>query len=473
MNLLSPFFHFLRSIKFSHFAKPIIILILATLVGMIFPFNLRLGTLLFSIVALMVAIRFLGIELIIYLLAITWWLPINLNIGFFVNYFPGLVFPEIVTYAGLLMLPLYHSETAQSRKSILLDPIWFFLALLILGALIASVNIQTSQGLITLRKSTLFFVSTLMVCRAILTNLKQIYRVLKIILFSSLFFNAFLLLAPFYEGTLFSKHIAYLDTARLGGVYTIPLLGSFFFSPNTIGQITGMAATLALTFILLATDNKKTKLFFWVVFGVNLISLGLSGSRGGVVSAALPMLMIILYALRTQKTGHLAIYLMLLGFLLISVFSLLSSEILTRFQFENIITSRSGLGRLALFEKGFELFTLYPFGIGYGTFLTLTDNFILSEQNIFLNAALGAGIFGLIGLTGFLVIFFWRSSLRVILGNGEARFIFWAFLATGISFLISSMLMDSNANISVYFSWLILGIIFSGISFGEPKKQVV
>ena len=427
----------------------------------------------------LIALRFWGLDIFIYILAIIWWLPINIAAAFlFLGPFAfNLTIPEVVVYSGLLFLPFSkYSKNRQGKQNVLLDPIWIFLTLLLLGGLIASTNIKTLAGYAMFRRSTFFFISIIIVCRYLLTSPQKILRVLNLLLISNVLFIAFILIAPTYKGILFETALSYQNTIRLGGNYIIPGIGSFYFGPNNIGLITGIGAILALTFACFMPNLKK-RLLAGAVFMLNVIVLGLTGSRGSWISTSISIITVILCFMGTQKKNKAILYVaaLLITSGIVLLRNILPKEILNRIQsLASINSDVSVQTRLYLIKKGINLFWRNPFGIGYGTFVTLTDNFVLWEQNLFLNTTMGGGFLGLIGLLGFFFILFWRGVSKFISERKETRYIYLAPLAASLAFFINSFGTDPNSEISVYIAWLVLGITFASISLpklAEPSPE--
>lgn len=451
----------------------IVVFSVSIIAGLLIPIGLRLGLMLISGIIFIIAVQYFGVNIIIVILALAWWIPVNLDLAFLGKYVIYLTLPEAIAYAGLLLLPF--AKYSRGRQRILLDPVWIFLVLLLLGGLIASGNINTLPGFAMFRKSTFYFISVIIVCRYLLTTQEQIYHTLKVILISNIFFIAFILIAPNFPGIFFEKALSYLDTSRLGGVYFITLkLGSYYFGPNNIGLIAGMGIVILLIFTLFENRLRK-RLLAGAALTLNVLVLVLTGSRGSILSTIIAITPIVLYALRMQKKTKVILYVAALTIVVITLLpNLLSTELVDRMQsLTSIINDPYGSSqmRLYLFEKGIDLAWRNPFGIGYGTFVTLTDNFILWEQNLFLNTVLGGGFLGLIGLMGFFFILFGRGISRLTSEPRQnAKYIWLACLGASLAFFFNSLVTDPNISDGVYFAWLVLGITFASISIPRAKS---
>jgi len=462
---------YLSQNKLPHIVKIMVVAILSAVLGVLMSTNLKMGLALISLGVFLVMLEYFGIRIVIYIMALGWWLPIDLPLSFLGNYVFDLTLPEVIAYGGLLLL-LFSGFTKKmlGRKSKLLDPIWVFLLLLLLGGLIALGNIKTDIGYAMFRRSTFFFISVMVVCRCILTDRRKIYCSLKLLLISNCLFILFILIAPNFQGVFFEKALSYLDTSRLGGVYIIPRIGNFYFGPNNIGLITGMGTIIALTFVLFEPGHKK-HLIAIAALMLNVLALALTGSRGSLISTLIATIPIIWYFLWTKKKTKVIFYaIALIISAIILLPNFLTPEVVERMQsITSIINDPYGSGqvRIYLLEKGIDLFWRNPFGIGYGTFVTLTDNFILWEQNLLLNTALGAGFLGLIGLLGFFFLLFGRGISRIIFEPMKTKYIDLALLSASLAFFINSLVTDTNAETGVYFAWLVLGITLSSISL--PK----
>lgn len=466
---------FLSHDKVLQLIKIIIILSLSIMMGLIIATRLRMSIMLIASAIFFVALWYFGLNFIIIFLALAWWMPIDLNLSFLGNYAYNLTIPEAVAYVGLVLLPLsIISKKSQVRQSALLDPTWIFLIILLLGGLIASANIKTLDGYAMLRRSTFLFISVIIVCRYLLTTQRQIFHLLNLLLISNCLFIAFILIAPNFPGIFFEKALSYINTSRLGGIYIIPRIGNFYFGPNNISLIMGMGGVIALTFALNDTGLKK-RIMAGAVFLLNMIVLAMTGSRASIVSTMIAIIPIILYALWTQKKTKVIPYaaVLILG-LMIVLPKFISIETRERIQSATSISNDpSGQTRLFLLEKGIDLFRRNPFGIGYGNFVTLNDNFIMWEQNLLLNTALGGGFLSLVGLLGFFFILFWRGASKLISESKEIRYICIASLGASLAFFINSMLSDPNAETSVYFSWVVLGITFASVSMWTKLPKTV
>ncbi|MBA4383617.1 MAG: hypothetical protein C0410_02675 [Anaerolinea sp.] len=448
------------------------VVVLPVMVGFLIRINIKIGIVMIALVAFFVALRFFSLDIVVYIIALAWWLPINVAPSFLGPLAYTLRLPEVIIYMGLLLLLFSNfNNSRQTKQNVLRDPIWIFLISLLLGGLIASGNILTLPGYAMFRQSTFLFISVIIVCRYLLTTQEKIYHTLELLLISNVLFDAFILIAPIFPGIFFEKALSYLITSRLGGIYMIPRIGSIYFGPNTIGLIVGIGAVIALTFALFDTGLKKS-LLAGAVYLLNLIVLAMTGSRASFASMLIAIIPVLLYALRVKKKTRVILYAaaLIIG-LMIILPKIITIETLDRIQSTtSFYNDPSGQTRLYLIEKGIDLFRRNPFGIGYGTFVTLTDNFIMWEQNFFLNTALGGGFLGLVGLLGFFFILFWRGTSKCV---SERRhntgYNCLACLGASLAFFLNSLLTDPNISDGVSFAWLVLGITFASISLPGAK----
>jgi hypothetical protein len=229
-----------------------------------------------------------------------------------------------------------------------------------------------------------------------------------------------------------------------------------------------MGTALALAFLLF-----ESKPIYISMIALNASVMALTGSRAALISTAIVVQLAVIFYLMTKKTSARKailpiLYLSILAIgLVLFLPNILTLQLVDRLQlsltFWNDPTGSLST-RLGLFQFGFDILESKPFGIGYAHFVTMTDNLILWEQNLFLNTALGAGILGLLGLVGFFIIFFLRGFSRLFSKDGEVDFFYFLSLAPSLVFFINSLGSDPNAETSVYISWLILGIAFASIS---------
>jgi hypothetical protein len=438
--------------------------------------SLRVGLILIAGEGLLISLPYAGPNLLLVILALTWWLPKDLNLLFLGNYGVYLTLPEMVTYFGLVLLPVSGlRKNSIGRQSIWFDPVWLCFISLLLGGLIASTNIRTPAGYAMLRRSTVYFVSVVILCRYLLKRQGQVCRILRLMLVSDCAFIAFILIAPRLPGTLFENAPSYLNTSRLGGVYTIPHVGALYFGPNTIGLVTGMTAVMALTFALFGRALSG-RVVAGLVFLLNVVVLAMTGSRGSWASTLLALIPVAILALPTNSVAKAIPYAVaLIAGLIFLLPRISSTELVGRWQSMTLLANDpygSGQQRLDLLATGLGLFWRNPFGIGYGTFVTLTDNFVLWEQNLLLNTLLGGGFLGLTGLMGFFVILFGRGASKLISERKKTtNYVCLACLGASLAFFFNSLVTDPNISEGVYFAWLVLGITFASISVPAPAAS--
>lgn len=433
--------------------------------------NLRVMLAFFALVALIFLwVRFNQFTFL-FLLALCWWIPVDIDRLFPLEtilgpWFRSLTAPEIVAYVGLLAALVFD---VKAIGRIIKDPVLLCLLLLILGGSLAAFGIETNAGMTMFRRSTFFFAAVILLYPGHRDFEKKVDSIFSLVIFSGMIFMGYILFVEYVAKSLFVGAGHYEGSNRLGGIYSIPELGSFYFGPNNIAIIVSILAVMALTRILL-DHAPRTRLMMAVVLVSTTAVLLMTGSRASINSALITggILLMTVFVMRKQ------VKFLLYGLVLAALIAFVTGVITTTSQIaETAVVERinhlfaitndpygSFQTRMFLFEKGIDLFLRNPGGIGYGTFVTLNNNDILWEQNLLLNTALGGGVLGLIGLLGFFALLFTRGIQKIGLLNPASM----AFLAGSLSFFINSMFTDPNVETVVYFSWLILGVAYACVS---------
>ncbi len=451
----------------------VLVVVAAAILGGFTAINIKYSLLALGLLLLIVFLRYFDIYIFIYLLALTWWMP--LEVGRFLplqNYLglwsQHITIPEILAYMGLA------ASLIRSRKfaeRIFSEPVWIFLALLTVGGILAAGAIKTDAGIVMFRRSTFFFTAVILLCRGLLADRKIIKRVMGMVMLSGVLFGGYILFAQFVEKSFFVGPGAYEGASRLGGYYQIPFMGTFYFGPNNVGLLTAILASISFALILLSS-SRRNRILMSGVFLFNVIILVLTGSRASIASLLIGVVCLVFYMLFLRKRGRVVVYVLVFSAAVAILVPLVAPpQILQRLQYIVAIGNDpygSIQTRMGLLEEGLQLLVKNPFGIGYGTFITLHSNSTFWEQNLFLNTALGAGILGLLSLVGFYVLLFLRAGRRLITARDTS---FLYIMAGSITFFVNSLFTDPNSETSVYFCWLILGISFAAFSIQSQTSE--
>ena len=470
--------NFLYSFLRGDILLPIIVIVMSSALGILVTVNLKAVVVLLCLLLLLVILRYFGIIGILYVYALFWWIPVG--VGSFITadllggYIAELAVLEILAYGGAFIVWLSRLLANRKFHEMRFQPdlVWVFLILMLVGGLIASTEITKIMGFVMFRRSTFFFAAMIFLCANTLKNKDVILRVLFFLLIGGCLFLGFVLVARLLPGVLFMD-ASWINSTRLGGNYAIPLLGTYYFGPNNLGLIAGMQIALATSLLFLETTLLRRLIVSVALIG-NIVILFSSGSRGGLISTGIVVIFMLFCFLRMRKKNGTLILLLVVGIgmaLILPAF--VTTEISERFQ---SLTSISGLEndssvkvRLELFKKVLEIFWDKPFGIGYAMFVTRTDNFILWEQNLFLNTLMGGGFLGFIGLSGFFILLFGRGTIKFIMTSTQDRLFLLALLSPSLVFFINTLASDPNSETSIFLSWLILGVSYAGVLLPRAK----
>ncbi len=200
---------------------------------------------------------------------------------------------------------------------------------------------------------------------------------------------------------------------------------SLVINPNAF-SFTFKLAVMLLCIYFSKLKNKKDKLLFAVMIVLNATWIFMSGSRGGILLCIVSFIFII------EKVNFKKI--ITYGLLCLIVFQLLKPVILNSENFtmqriallinEDIKVSKRTSGRSELYKVGWQMFQMYPFGIGTGSFksglakyATFNEKYIdntkyksgVAAHSAYIMTIVENGIIGLLPLILFLISFAWTG----------------------------------------------------------------
>lgn len=215
-----------------------------------------------------------------------------------------------------------------------------------------------------------------------------------------------------FAGIIASLLLFFLPTASSysdEGRRTIILLGSTI-DPNILASIILLGVHLSLEFFF----NKQCRLLLTIlIFGVQLLGVLYTGSRGALIAFVIGTLIEFLYRFggeRKQRGKNFRI--LILGATLLAGIVLILPENLTeaRFSKETLLglneLSLGSHNRYTIWQHGLELFVKKPiFGYGCGNFFSAIETVYIqcASHNLYVLLLVEGGIIGFIIFTAFIV----------------------------------------------------------------------
>lgn len=181
-----------------------------------------------------------------------------------------------------------------------------------------------------------------------------------------------------------------------------------------------LAVSLAVPAIYAFHASQKysrRKIFYLPLFGVMVLAILMSGSRGGLLAFGLGLLAYIFEAKDFSKWKIVLLLIIVLGLTPFAIQLLLPQNLASRFTIESVLSS-GGTGRINIWIRAWEIFKISPllrqlFGYGFGTFAYLQQRFFqiyCAAHNDLIQLLLEVGVIGIA-----LYLLMWFDFVKVTL----------------------------------------------------------
>lgn len=194
---------------------------------------------------------------------------------------------------------------------------------------------------------------------------------------------------------------------------------------NYNGYVTFLcfAFPVLIYFKLLDRYSRLTKYIIPIVLLVSLLTVTINGSRGGVVSMSIMLLMLFVFSQRTTKKYIILVLVLLIGgFIFVSYYDVIMGTFMLRSSGGASLTTDEY--RFNIWSRSFELYLdSFFIGTGVGSIIASLDDAL--PHNLFLEALVQYGIFALLFFS-----FLFKTFLKGIRNNDRNKKIFvWMFYA--------------------------------------------
>jgi O-antigen ligase len=179
------------------------------------------------------------------------------------------------------------------------------------------------------------------------------------------------------------------DLMRAFGVFPDPHMLSFFL---------GMILPFPLAYFLLV---KKRQLSLFMVAAFLFLVLLLTFSRGGYLGVLAALAAMLILGWRFFDSGR-KLKIAAAGFLILFVLLVFAQPVLDRFFSSFFLSEGSSIGRLAIWQRSWQVFLEHPFlGVGLGNFSKEFDPLAtyrnpITSHNLYLDILTETGLFGLL-----------------------------------------------------------------------------
>ena len=289
----------------------------------------------------------------------------------------------------------------------------------------------------------------------ILAAASQFLTVIFVPLFSFWQFWAAKVISAFYGADL-AHLLSYANTWFAYYSSSPPTLRLFSVFPDShsFAMFNLLMMPIFLSLALFFKNERKKKIFFWILASLALLSVAFSGSRGAWLNVV-PALVVIFYLLRRKIEYFLtskAAWTLIL-FLALFIFSTAYSPIFYQFQawqkgegfsanfsfFERAKSisdteELSNKGRLQIWRASIKSVKEKPFlGVGLGNYVKVLDEDVsaakkgASAHNLYLDFAAEIGVFGAFVLIGIFALIL-KKSREVFLNSREQYFKFFGLI---------------------------------------------
>lgn len=369
-------------------------------------------------------------------------------------YFPMVVFEHLtidehgslVKYLAIVIIALWCFKTVVSKtKPTIPSHIWLF-GFWLLFSLIMALILPGQQNETGTAFSLAIGMNTLLLLVAAdsETSRSEVEKYELSYLFACVLFSILMLLRQdLYHGYSFRR--------------TLSLFGREL-DPNYLSALLAPGVLFSLSF---ARKYRNIFIRILLLFSTSLIvtSILMSGSRGGLLSLLISLVILGVQVARTFKFSvdmrrTLAMAMLLISLILGAVFAT-DSEFILRLNPISMFKD-GGAGRTTLWKMAFEQFRSSPvFGIGLGMFYTTTNFYV---HNTYLLVLAETGIIGFILFTSAL----FTLLVRVLRGRDQIGVALLVLMSIGIFFL------DSFSNKML---WIPLWFVTAYVSNGEEKRR--
>jgi O-antigen ligase len=431
--------------------------------------------LLFLVVAFAAIWRFLGVNAILFLLALTVWIPRptpDLILRFTGPLFAGGTLIEVAVYFLLIVFVANSLVLRGERFELRFPPFWLLLLIYLIGALFAFTNVTRDERIAwqMLRQMSIFPLAlTLLVYNTIKTR-KQAEWVLFGIMGSAILLGVIKLAGIGYSAEQTSNSLA----ERLSGAYHLGPLGTISVGLNTGALFFGLAAALAWSLCLNARNPllRFSGVLAFLLLGAIIIQMGTRSVWFGLFAACV---LIAWLSLRRSPGAFWRIMALMTlafaGLFVLASTGLLNEEIKRRAatitNYSKLVADPTWTVRLHIWNEALQMLWNSPFGTGYVNVLSVG----FSTHNDYITWAMVGGIEGLLAIFAFLVL--WLRRMFISISNISQTPDDWLFpgmIGSVVVYMVSILAADPSKRFWVYaVFWFIISI--GGVAANLPKEE--
>jgi hypothetical protein len=438
--------------------------------------KLRTGLLAPAIVLAAVGAMLAGQEIIIYLLAIVWVIPITTAGIRPIAITQGLTAWELLLYAGFAVAVISGRVRllGRTRRNGIQDTrlanwIWVGLLIVSMGSWLA-VSKTNAYGYGNFRYVAINPLILFVLATSLIKSHDQLLK-----------FSLALCVGAAAAIVIQLSSGFNMETGRLSA-RLVSLFGEEgFASPNRIGLWVSTVMPLALCFAI-GAKKQVLRLLSMLLYLALAFVVVITFSRGSMLAAAVGSALILLLVRSAgyRRQSAIAYGLMISGAFLIvwyvsmylipNVSSFFVSDITNRLESFNRFFSgeESIISRMELWRLSFHLIASNPMGIGYGIITAMTGYW---EHNMFIMVMNGGGIVALIGLFVFLISYLIVCFHAVRRTKGLVRLLLIAVLGSTITTMINGLVIELLAPNYGEPSLLVLALGLCALRLSHPTGR--
>ena len=366
------------------------------------------------------------------------------------------------------------NQIMRKRTSLVRNPIFIALALFLLVNVISLLNSVNLERSLLILIYTIFTVSLAFLIPNIVTSPEQVNKVIKVILVSFVIVSAFGLFQ-------FVGDMSGLPTTITGlrDLYTRDVLGftriqSTAYEPLYFANF--LLIPLAIIFALFLAGKSLVKSsWLLTLFGLGMVSIVLTVSRGGYLAIAVTLLVISIFYWRKLLRPHIIVTFIvatvLLAWVVIQTLSV-GGEVLTIDKFQdhvlNVFYGASFDERISTFDQAYMAWREHPLiGIGVGAFgpyVAPHPAYIPQDgwrivNNEFIEILAENGIIGLVVFLFFVYLIIIRSIKAIsVSSDGNLRAIMVALLAAFFGVMAQ---YQTFSTLYIMHVWFLIGLMIA------------
>jgi len=420
------------------------------------------------------------------------WIPIHVLLSRYAP-FGGLYFYEFAVWVflGFIFISAVISNDPRLRRTLKRFPFLPFL-IYIGGALIT--YLLTNSSLSDLAYIRFVCILPLLMCFLacyVITTVEEAEKLIWIILTSTgIIFGLLVLLGE--KSFTFVQQSTYASVSgRLSTVIGIPYFGSISILPTTISFLFASVFIYSFNFVL----NHRSfyaRTYASIISIIAVAGMILGQGRGAIIASLCSILVmsILCRKIAKKKFNGTILKMMVVLFIIVGTFWYVSSQ--SKYEgfykhgmimFNDPLSDKNLLGRIAVWQDSLEVIFRNPFGVGLHGFEYSLDGSSWASHNIYLWMILSFGIFGIIGFAWILYILFrmFRDGLNS--GRHNLQMLCIGGIGALVLLLVAGTvdpIFDSSTTVTII--WSPLAVIMAAVMShdlidkgtiidGKKKKQ--